>query len=146
LGLWYRYFKREYLAEFSASATGMFDPDPLEAALLPDDWSGSSTTSTCGLRGELRGVAMAQAKIWKATVQPVGGISFEATVQAPDGNSAKRFFEQQFAPVQWVSPPTEVSQQQVQLPPALSAGAVKILVALKPSRWSWLCSRTSSSP
>ncbi len=29
-------FRREYLAEFSASATGMFDPDLLQAAMLPD--------------------------------------------------------------------------------------------------------------
>jgi hypothetical protein len=32
-------FRREYLAEFSASETGMFDRDLLEAAVLPDDFS-----------------------------------------------------------------------------------------------------------
>ena len=32
-------FSREYLAEFSASQTGMFDPELLQAALLPDDFS-----------------------------------------------------------------------------------------------------------
>lgn len=31
-------FAREYLARFSASAAGMFDPDLLRAALLPDDF------------------------------------------------------------------------------------------------------------
>src|SRR5215468_2139339 len=31
-------YRREYLAEFSASETGMFDPDLLQAALLPHDF------------------------------------------------------------------------------------------------------------
>ena len=32
-------FRREYLAEFSASQTGMFDPELLQSALLPDVFS-----------------------------------------------------------------------------------------------------------
>jgi hypothetical protein len=55
---------------------------------------------------------MAKARIWRATVQPMSGTSFEATVQAPDRITALRFFEQQYAPVHWVSAPTEVFQYQ----------------------------------
>jgi hypothetical protein len=39
-------YRREYLAEFSVSATGMFDPELLEAALLPDDFAFATSLPT----------------------------------------------------------------------------------------------------
>jgi hypothetical protein len=41
-------YRREYLAEFAASATGMFDPDLLHAALLPEGFDFAPHVGSAG--------------------------------------------------------------------------------------------------
>ena len=56
-------FRREYLAEFAASASGMFDHDLLQAALLPDDFVFDQGNVP---RGTYSGVANPAAGVWQS--------------------------------------------------------------------------------
>ena len=65
-------FRREYLAEFAASASGMFDHDLLQAALLPDDFVFD--------QGSRAGVNPAA---WREIARAAAGSSTTAAAPAP---------------------------------------------------------------